>query len=160
MAEIYLKSGHVVLIDDNMIDRVSYFNWNIKKDEKSFYVHANIFIKNKYSTITIHRLIMGEPNAIIDHKNGNRLDNRMVNLRISTFSQNSMNRRMSIGSSKYKGVAYCKQKKKFVAYISYHKNRIHLGTFDNEINAAIAYNNAAIRIFGEFACLNIIPPIN
>ncbi len=91
----------------------------------------------------------------VDHINHDTLDNRRENLRICTEQQNKMNRRPERGAmSKYKGV--CPKKGKWRAVLC----RKELGMFDTEIEAAIAYNNAAFEKFGEFAYLNNIEDIH
>ncbi len=96
----------------------------------------------------------------IDHINGNALDNRRANLRIVTRAQNAKNR--SKGSKKcssvYKGVCWHKYNKKWSAEIKSNHRQIHLGYFDDEIEAAKAYDEAAKKYHGEFACLNFPPP--
>jgi hypothetical protein len=96
-----------------------------------------------------------------DHINGNGLDNRIINLRICTQSQNLRNRGASINNKTgYKGVSYDKKSNKFKAQIRVNKKNITLLTTNNLIDAARAYNNAAIKYFGEFAQLNVIPKEN
>jgi len=93
---------------------------------------------------------------LVDHRFGNTLDNRRANLRIATRSQNNCNRRIdkSKCSSRYYGVYYEKQKRKWIARINYKGKRLRLGNFDNEIDAAKAYDAAAKKYHGEFARLN------
>lgn len=97
---------------------------------------------------------------VIDHKNRNRSDNRLENLRLSTQSQNSCNSPMKINNtSGYYGVSlfdYGNRKKKWRAYITSNKKRKGLGYFEDKTEAAKAYNVAAIELHGEFAKLNEI----
>lgn len=104
------------------------------------------------------RTIAGEPDGVVDHKNGITLDNRRSNLRHATLSQNAGNRRIKMGKSKYKGVTCTKGKlqKKWKARIGNNGERIVLGNFYTEIEAARAYNKAAMAKWGEFAYLNQI----
>jgi hypothetical protein len=105
----------------------------------------------------MHRLIMGaEPGQEIDHINGNGLDNRKENLRVATRKENQQNRHITWGNSTYKGVYWEKQKNKWRARIFVSGKCVHLGFFLTEKEAAVAYNQGAIKYFGSFACLNII----
>ncbi len=109
----------------------------------------------------VHRIITGsiKPNFYVDHINSNKLDNIKYNLRKVNKSQNAMNQRVQSRNklSKYKGVSMNRAKTRFVSYIQVEGSRIHLGTFDHEIDAAKAYNSAAKQYFGEYALLNEIP---
>jgi hypothetical protein len=98
---------------------------------------------------------MGTQDVFVDHINGNGLDNRKSNLRICTHQQNCENSRKRKKSfSKYKGVYWSKNAKKWVAQITIDGKSKHLGYFELEEDAAAAYDKAAVKYFGEFACLN------
>lgn len=91
----------------------------------------------------------------VDHFNHNGLDNRRVNLRICTNSQNQMNRKPNKNSrSKFKGIRLHKRGQVWEARIMLDGKSLYLGGFKKEIDAARAYNKAALEIFGEFAYLN------
>jgi len=91
----------------------------------------------------------------VDHINGNILDNRKQNLRFCTLSQNGMNRKKATNtSSRFKGVHFWTLGNCFKATITINRKNIHLGNFKTEIEAAIAYNSAAIELYGEFARIN------
>lgn len=114
----------------------------------------------KTKAILMHRSICnpGE-NMVVDHINNNGLDNRRSNIRVCQKHKNSRNsRRRENSSSKYIGVsATASGKWRAEIAISYgRENRLHgnLGTFENEEDAAIAYNVAAQFFFGEYANLN------
>ena len=105
----------------------------------------------------MHRKIMGaEGEILVDHINHNGLDNRKVNLRFATYSQNNSNTRMrkNPGASKYKGVQWSKQRNKWTAIIRYNKKRKFLGYYTDERKAAKAYNEAAKIYHGQFASPN------
>jgi len=94
---------------------------------------------------------------VVDHINGNTLDNRKQNLRICEQRFNAMNRgtRKPEGkTSRFKGVHLDKKSGLWVAAIRKDGHRTSLGYFDREIDAALAYNQAAPEYFGEFAQLN------
>lgn len=92
----------------------------------------------------------------VDHINGNGLDNRRENLRLATPRQNAANKRKTHKdtTSKYKGVSWHKANNKWRATIRIDSKCKHLGLFENEIDAANAYNDAAKRVFGSFCNLN------
>ena len=97
------------------------------------------------------------PNGFVDHINGNKSDNRISNLREATRSQNAMNQKLRVDSSSgYKGVTFDKRYKKWGARIKKNGVSYYLGSFDSPEKAAMAYNDATIDKYGEFAKLNII----
>jgi hypothetical protein len=92
---------------------------------------------------------------LVDHRNLNGLDNRRSNLRLATHGENNQNKRKRKGaSSRYIGVSFEKRIKKWSARIMYKGKAIWLGNFKNEIDAALAYDKAARKYYGEFARLN------
>ena len=102
----------------------------------------------------MHALITGFPET--DHVNGNSLDNRRVNLREATRSQNNWNRGKQLGSSRFKGITWDKRDKNWKAQIQVNYKRISIGRFTDEIEAAKAYDKAAMEHFGEFARTNVM----
>ena len=103
----------------------------------------------------MHRQILHltSPNILVDHINGNGLDNRRENLRICTHSQNCRNRRISsINKCGVKGVT--KYKDQWKATIFINKKQCHLGYYDNKRDAGKAYDKKAKEVYGEFAYLN------
>lgn len=105
----------------------------------------------------LHRFLMGRRH--VDHRNGDPLDNRRVNLRPATVSQNCRNRRVqSNNKSGYKGVYYSDREGIYIAQIGYRKRRYRLGRFEDPIEAALAYDMAARRMHKGFARLNFPGP--
>lgn len=108
--------------------------------------------------VSMHRLIMGcvkGDKKMVDHINHNVLDNRKCNLRIVTASQNLINKiKLPNSSSKYKGVYWIKDKKKWRVEVGGRLNKHNAGYFTNEIEAAKKANELMIKIHGEFALLN------
>lgn len=102
----------------------------------------------------MHRLIMQAPaHLLVDHINGNGLDNRKKNLRLATPSQNLQSQRPRTGTqSGYKGVQRTKNGWQAILYRE--GKSFSLGVHKSPQEAARAYNAGAVRYFGEFACLN------
>jgi len=106
----------------------------------------------------MHRVILKAPeDKFIDHINHNGLDNRKSNLRICTMQQNAWNMRKQRGNrvSQYKGVTRRNDTGKWQARIICNRKRISIGCFDDEMAAAMAYDNKAKELFGEYAALNL-----
>lgn len=106
-----------------------------------------------------HRLIYLYHHGVlpkqIDHIDRNPMNNRIANLRPCTTSQNQANQNHQRGnSSQWRGVSWREKWGKWVAQIAVNKKKMHLGHFDYECDAAMAYNEAALEHFGEFAHLN------
>lgn len=98
------------------------------------------------------------PEKQIDHINGIKDDNRIINLREATGTQNQGNRKSANNSSsQYKGVYWSKQAKKWQVQIRSKKDSKYLGLYTDEIEAAKAYNEVAIKQFGDFALINKVP---
>jgi len=105
----------------------------------------------------MHRQILKiKDKLFVDHINGDGLDNRKSNLRAATALENSWNmKKVRIKtSSRYKGVIWNKQVKKWSVQMNVYRKSMFLGYFDNEVEAAKTYDEAAKKYFGEFAMLN------
>ncbi len=107
--------------------------------------------------VRMHRIIMNAPaGTIVDHRDRNGLNNTRKNLRFATRTQNNCNvrRKTETKTSKYKGVSFVPKTQKWRAQIKYNGISKHLGYFENEEDAARAYDEAAKEYHGEFAVLN------
>jgi len=155
---VKLKSGETCLVDSEDYDVVIQHNWFAKRSGRTCYARANITLPDgKMSSIYMHRLVLGleyGDGIEVDHINHNGLDNRKSNLRTGTHKQNILNRGHTYGASKYKGVTLHNQYNKYVARITVNKKMHHIGLFDNEEDAARAYDRVAILEFGDYACTN------
>jgi hypothetical protein len=111
---------------------------------------------DKGKDISMHRQIMQPPeDMVVDHIDGNRANNCRANLRVCTHSENNRNHRKRIdSSSSFKGVFYDKRSHRWGAKCQYRGERIRLGYFDTDIEAARAYDRMAVELFGKFARLN------
>ena len=149
-------AGLTVLIDEDDLERVSSIRWRVnhKGIEKHnlAYFQGNIHMNGKYTTIRLHRYIMGcatGDGKIVDHINGNTLDNRKQNLRICTVSENSMNKKVRCDSvSGIKGVAF--RHNKWLATIVAEGKPLHLGYFMTKEEAIEAYAEASKKYHKEF----------
>jgi len=148
-----------VWIDLEDYDKIKEYKWYVKKDYYSgcFYVSSHDLTTKNKKSIRLHRIVMdAKSDQIIDHVNHDTLDNRKQNLRFCSHQENMRNKgKLKNTSSKYKGVSFHKRDKIYTAHITIDKKLIHLGTFKNEIQAAMAYDEAAVKYFGEYANLNI-----
>jgi hypothetical protein len=112
--------------------------------------------------VHLHRLIMNaQPDEIIDHVERDPLNCRKSNLRRVSLQQNVWNRgpTQRRTTSKYKGVWRCPRTKRFRARIVLNYKQIYLGYFNNEEDAARAYNAKAVELFGDLAYQNPIPEV-
>jgi hypothetical protein len=170
---IPLTRGMYTIVDVKDYEQLRKLNWQVQSGVQTYYATSTIFINGKPKRIWMHRYLMlpkldtefgarcskaGNPfkGIIIDHINGDGLDNRRANLRICTYSQNICNTRIKIkGASKYRGVSKSgKSDKPWQAKIYIHRKQIVIGFYETEIEAALAYDSAARKYHGLFATLN------
>jgi len=158
MRYIKLTQGQKAIVDDEDYDWLSGYKWFALYylSVKSFRAVRGTWDGKKKRTILMHRIILNAPQGKqVDHINHDTLDNRKNNLRIVTSQQNHFNRRSDRNtSSRYKGVSWNKNKHKWKAYIARGGKSYHLGCFKNEKTAALAYDKAALKLFGEYALIN------
>lgn len=107
----------------------------------------------------MHRLLIDVPAGMqVDHINGNKFDNRKINLRVCTNAQNTQNRiKKGNSTSGFVGAHWHKNSSKWSSYITLKGNRKYLGYFRDKYDAATAYNFAAAELHREFAVYNIVP---
>lgn len=149
---LILHNGLRAIIDTADKPLISNYYW---RHHHRGYVRTELVVDSHKQRIKLHRLIMQvtDPRIHVDHRNHNPLDCRRQNLRIASPADNARNRSSVI----HKGIKKRYTDKygmRYQARIEYNGNYIHLGTFDSIESAALAYNKAAITLFGEFACLN------
>jgi hypothetical protein len=156
--KIPLGDGFFTIVDSNDYYRFNKLHWSLRKYDRCIYAVRFINRPGQNTMISsLHREIMEQPKGLlVDHKNLNTLDNRRTNLRLATRSQNQFNRQKNKTKtlSRFIGVCLDKRRKKWFAYIKYETKRTWLGTFDNEIDAAKAYDMASKKYHGDFARLN------
>ncbi len=161
MKKIPLTKGKFALVDDEDYDFLMQWKWHINNWG---YALRNTMLPNKKRTkLWMHRIVNNTPDGLeTDHINGDALDNQKHNLRAVTRTQNECNKPARKNkSSKYKGVTWLKALKKWQAKIKIGGTKISLGYFppDQEIQAALAYNVAALKYHGEFAHLNSLDAV-
>ncbi|MFH1369888.1 MAG: HNH endonuclease [Planctomycetota bacterium] len=161
---IPLTKGLVAIVSPEDYERVAAFKWYADKHDNSWY--ANRWTRSKANPkkqyrIRMHREILCPPDCLfVDHRNHNGLDNRRSNLRIATLAQNGCNKRKTASSctSRFKGVCWWKKGSKWRAQGRLSGKQKIIGYFDNELDAAKAYDAWAKQAFGQFAALNFPQP--
>ncbi len=173
---IKLTQGQYAIVDAWMYEELNKYQWYAHKGKTTYYAYraARIDEKRKSKNVKMHEEVMKlqktddrrlkteDQKYVIDHINGDGLDNRSANLRVATYSQNSQNRRKSRKGcgSKYKGVWLDKRTRRWRAQICFEGTKKHLGYYDDEAGAARAYDRAAVRYHEEFAKLNFPQHLN
>jgi hypothetical protein len=142
------NSPRKLLVDDELYPFLSRLTWSLSNGN---YAQTNFCGLH----ICAQHMVMGSK-KVIDHIDGNGLNNQLINLRFCTQSQNNanafLNKSSDKFSSKFRGVT--KQYNKYKASIMKDGRAYHLGTFNSETAAAKAYDRKAKEFFGEFARLN------
>ncbi len=153
---IDLTQGRHAIIDSEDFEKVKKYKWHLmsNKAKTHFYARCNVYTKGKGKNIYLHRLIMNaEKGKLVDHKDGDGLNCKKSNLRISTQAQNQQNRKKFKSSTGYKNVVG-KDRKTFRYTITVEGKRKYIGNFTKAVDAARAYDEHAKKLFGEFARLN------
>ncbi|MGB8225255.1 MAG: AP2/ERF family transcription factor [Sedimentisphaerales bacterium] len=150
---IKLTQNKFAIVDPEDYGKLNIHKWFAKNDKNTYYA-ARIEGKRK---IYMHRQIKPPlPGFVVDHINHKGFDNRKDNLQVVTIAENNWNSRKTRKerSSKYKGVSRCKRTNKWRAVICVNGLDMHLGYYDEENEAAKAYDEAAKKYRGDFAVLN------
>jgi len=159
---IPLTQGKFAIVDKGDYPELAKHKWHLRVFPRSFYAERRIYVRKeaggrwRQRIVAMHREIMNAPEGLlVDHIDGNGLNNRRNNLRLATPAQNAMNRRARCdGRSRYKGVRRGRRSKKWAAVICREGKDRRLGSFTDEVEAARAYDRAAEKLFGEFAYVN------
>jgi hypothetical protein len=150
--QILLTRGCCALVDDNDYEKLCSVKWHLTARG---YVAGRVKNNGICRRVYLHRYLLdAQPDQFVDHMDGDRLNNTRANLRLVTRAQNQWNRKVQRNRSGYKGVSWHPGKGKFYARIQVNGRRYSLGYFDTAEEAAQAYDDAARRLFGEYARLN------
>lgn len=146
--------GFEIIVDDGDFDRLTAVKWHALENGRTKICRpARNVRKGGRKTIYLHHEIL-PPKAglVIDHINGDVWDNRRSNLRYCTNAENLRNRHHPLRGDLPKGVH--RKGRRFVTYITFEGRRHCLGGFATIAEASAAYDTAALRLHGQFACLN------
>lgn len=152
IAYVSLTKGYVATIDSADVNAVAGWNWCAFVRGETVYAVRSASRK----TIYMHRALISPPDGcVVDHVDGNGLDNRRANLRVGSQMQNTWNSRTKrSNTSGVKGVCFDRSRAKWIAHIRCGGKRINLGRFDNIRDAEAAYRAASMRIHGQFSRLD------
>lgn len=158
--KIILTQGLVSIVDEEDYLAFSAFKWTANR--AGIYIYA---VRNSSRTVKprrlllLHREILGikDRKIKVDHKDGDGLNNRRNNLRKATNTENAQNQFYKKDTlSGYKGVDWCYDKSKWRARIQIKGEQVLIGRYACKHTAALAYNEKATALFGQFANLNIV----
>ncbi len=143
---------HFAIIDASNFEIISSFKWYCAAGYAISYEKTG----SPRKKISMHRMVLNcGPGQLCDHINGNRLDNRLENIRLCSPAENARNRKIqSNNKSGFKGIYWESAEKVFRAEICHGNKKYRLGRFKRRVDAARAYNEAAKRFHGEFAKVN------
>lgn len=147
--KIPVGKNSFAIVDDEDFELVSQFDWREMRSGSFEHVYAA-------ARIRMHRLIMDAPRGMmVDHINGDTLDNRKCNLRLATNAQNQQNTKSRKGSSQFKGVSFSKRKQRWIGTFMFEGVNYYCGGFLNERDCARAVDKKRREVAGHFASKNL-----
>lgn len=159
MKKIELTKGYFALVDNKDFEYLNKWSWHAKVAKRTVYARRDFKKNKKKLNIWMHREILKltDRDQNVDHIDSNGLNNQKNNLRVCTNSQNSQNmRKHSDNLSGYKGVHFMKSHKLWVAQLTFNYKRVLFSYHKTKEEAALAYNQAALKYHGPYAKLNVI----
>lgn len=159
VCEIPISPNKVTLVDDEDAAAVLRLKWQAStNNHRVWYARRPFWSGGRRRTVLLHRWLLDAPaGALVDHINGDGLDNRRANLRLCNHSQNAANALwVTRGKSGYRGVFYDASKRRWQAEIKVRGVVHRLGRYRDPVLAALAYDAAAAEHFGEFATLTFL----
>lgn len=158
MKRIPLTRGMFALVDDADYDSMMVHKWSARWGKSSWYASSNVTVNGQRKGIEMHRLLLGvtDPKTHVDHIDSDGLNNQRTNIRLASNAQNQHNARVARknNTSGFKGVYWNRIGRTWKAQIKIQRRMTHLGTFRDKLEAARAYDAAAIKHFGAFARVN------
>jgi hypothetical protein len=156
MRRIELTKGEFALVSDKDFARLNQWSWYCQSAGcGKKYAARRESRASGHKLVLMHNVVMGSRPGKVDHINRNGLDNRRRNLRLHNGQHENMrNQRARTGTSSFKGVSRRSDGKKWVATITVDGERIHIGSFESEREAAIAYDTHARSLHGRFSSTN------
>lgn len=154
MQNIKLTKNKYAIVDDEDFELLNRLKWYCSHGG---YAVRDVCLKGVESRVYMHRILTNAPkDLVVDHINGNGLDNRKENLRLATREQNTRNNQTTFkrNTSGFRGVDWQEYAKSWRVCISVKSKSIHIGMFKDRVKAARAYDAAAIKYHGEFATTN------
>jgi len=153
MREIELPCNLKALVDDEDYEMLMVHNWFLSANGNVIYAATRI---NK-RVVRMHQLIFGCPGGVIDHRDGDGLNNQRYNLRKCSHAENMRNRkRPYYGKNDYRGIEFDTRKSRWRSVIIVDGKKFRGKRFHTQLEAAIDYNRLAKIHHGEFASLNLI----
>lgn len=151
MKVIELTQGYSTLVDDEDFERLSLWRWKVLKSKDKRYACRSKRTPTGSATILMHKEILStRPGMLVDHRDGNGLNNQRYNLREADRTQNMANSSASRGTSRYRGVSYSTKRNKWVAQIKHQGIHYFLGRFQTEDEARQVFDLKNRELNGEY----------
>lgn len=151
MKEVQLTRGLKAVVDDEDFEKVTKYKWWAHKGRHCWYARRSYKLAGKKKKQYLHRFLLSVTSgSVVDHIDGNGLNNIRRNIRVCTTQQNARNRHRSLSGTPFRGVSYRKDRGTWQAYITLDYKKVSLGTFAKVEDAIRIREEAAITYFGEF----------